>query len=275
MATSRPGQPGALHCNDAQQQQPASCATSTYTILKHQSITRARVKRGKLGAGWPMRLQTYDRLSWRPAEPPCLLSAFAALAAAAHVRLLPDAHSRDTNLCDSSTCSCLSGEQANAAPVGLKSLLLLTTALVLRRLSPVCLTFDKNELCPEQVLIWNQLARGNAEFCAVLVAVNSVLQVILYSPLAVFYLKVRRRRRHAAHCTRIDSFASSHVLGAAGGGQSAERAAAVCRTAACGALQDSTPAQCAQGRGWCSSAGMRSYRRLCAARGVAPRQFRV
>ena len=52
------------------------------------------------------------------------------------------------------------------------------------------------------MLIWNQLARGNAEFCAILVAINSILQVILYSPLAVFYLKVRRVCRHAACCTR-------------------------------------------------------------------------
>ena len=48
------------------------------------------------------------------------------------------------------------------------------------------------DLCvTQQVLIWNQLARGDAEFCAILVAVNSVLQIILYSPLALFYLKAR------------------------------------------------------------------------------------
>ena len=54
-------------------------------------------------------------------------------------------------------------------------------------------------LRPAQVLIWNQLARGNAEFCAILVAINSILQVILYSPLAVFYLKVRCACCHAAY----------------------------------------------------------------------------
>ena len=53
-------------------------------------------------------------------------------------------------------------------------------------------------LRPAQVLIWNQLARGNAEFCAILVAINSILQVILYSPLAVFYLKVCCPCCHAA-----------------------------------------------------------------------------
>ena len=58
-------------------------------------------------------------------------------------------------------------------------------------------------LCPAQVLIWNQLARGNAEFCVILVAVNSILQVILYSPLAVFYLKVRWACCHAACHERL------------------------------------------------------------------------
>ena len=37
----------------------------------------------------------------------------------------------------------------------------------------------------------NQLAKGNPEFCAILVAVNSIMQIVLYSPLALFYLKVR------------------------------------------------------------------------------------
>ena len=32
-----------------------------------------------------------------------------------------------------------------------------------------------------QVLIWNGLAGGNSQYCAVLVAVNSVLQMILYA----------------------------------------------------------------------------------------------
>lgn len=44
--------------------------------------------------------------------------------------------------------------------------------------------------CIAMVLIWNQLAKGNPEYCALLVAVNSVLQILLYAPLAVFYLKV-------------------------------------------------------------------------------------
>ena len=35
------------------------------------------------------------------------------------------------------------------------------------------------------------LAKGDPEFCAILVAVNSVLQIVLYAPFALFYLKVR------------------------------------------------------------------------------------
>jgi ACR3 family arsenite transporter len=44
--------------------------------------------------------------------------------------------------------------------------------------------------CIAMVLIWNMLAGGDSEYCAVLVALNSVFQIVMYSPLAYFYLKI-------------------------------------------------------------------------------------
>lgn len=44
--------------------------------------------------------------------------------------------------------------------------------------------------CIAMVLIWNMLAGGDAEYCAILVALNSVFQIVMYSPLAYFYLAV-------------------------------------------------------------------------------------
>ncbi len=44
--------------------------------------------------------------------------------------------------------------------------------------------------CIAMVLIWNMLAGGNNEDAAVLVALNSIFQIIMYSPLAYFYLTI-------------------------------------------------------------------------------------
>lgn len=41
-----------------------------------------------------------------------------------------------------------------------------------------------------QVLIWNGLAGGAPEYCAILVAINSVLQMVLYAPLAVLFIRL-------------------------------------------------------------------------------------
>lgn len=45
-------------------------------------------------------------------------------------------------------------------------------------------------MCWSQVLIWTSLAGGDDEYCAILVAINSVLQIILYAPLAILFIRV-------------------------------------------------------------------------------------
>ena len=42
-------------------------------------------------------------------------------------------------------------------------------------------------------MIWTGLAGGDDEYCAILVAVNSVLQMVLYAPLAILFVKVISR----------------------------------------------------------------------------------
>ncbi|KAF7720385.1 hypothetical protein EC973_009572, partial [Apophysomyces ossiformis] len=40
------------------------------------------------------------------------------------------------------------------------------------------------------VLIWNHLAGGDANYCAILVAINSILQIALYSPYSVLFINL-------------------------------------------------------------------------------------
>ncbi|CAI6335458.1 unnamed protein product [Periconia digitata] len=51
--------------------------------------------------------------------------------------------------------------------------------------------------CIAMVLIWTNLAGGDEEYCAILVAVNSILQIVLYAPLAVLFIKVISRETGA------------------------------------------------------------------------------
>ncbi|MCJ1308061.1 hypothetical protein MMC25_001712 [Agyrium rufum] len=44
--------------------------------------------------------------------------------------------------------------------------------------------------CIAMVLIWTGLAGGDNDYCAILVAVNSILQMVLYAPLALLFLRV-------------------------------------------------------------------------------------
>ncbi|KAK6349120.1 hypothetical protein TWF730_009877 [Orbilia blumenaviensis] len=44
--------------------------------------------------------------------------------------------------------------------------------------------------CIAMVLIWNGLAGGDQNYCAILVVVNSILQMVLFAPLAIFFIRV-------------------------------------------------------------------------------------
>ena len=48
-----------------------------------------------------------------------------------------------------------------------------------------------------QVLIWTGLAGGDSDYCAILVAINSILQMVLYAPLAILFIKVISRESGA------------------------------------------------------------------------------
>ncbi|KAK5113956.1 hypothetical protein LTR62_003079 [Meristemomyces frigidus] len=44
--------------------------------------------------------------------------------------------------------------------------------------------------CIAMVLIWTDLAGGDGDYCAVLVAFNSILQIVLFAPMALFLVRV-------------------------------------------------------------------------------------
>jgi len=44
--------------------------------------------------------------------------------------------------------------------------------------------------CIAMVVIWNDLARGDREYCAILVVLNALMQIILFSPYAVFFINI-------------------------------------------------------------------------------------
>ena len=53
--------------------------------------------------------------------------------------------------------------------------------------------------CIAMVLIWTGLAGGDNEYCAILVAINSILQMVLYAPLAILFISVIGRSGDTLH----------------------------------------------------------------------------
>lgn len=51
-------------------------------------------------------------------------------------------------------------------------------------------TQKDHALTKQQVLIWTGLAGGDNQYCAILVAINSLLQLVLFAPLAIFFISV-------------------------------------------------------------------------------------
>lgn len=44
--------------------------------------------------------------------------------------------------------------------------------------------------CIAMVMIWNKIARGDADVCAILVILNSLLQIVLYAPYSLWFVNV-------------------------------------------------------------------------------------
>ncbi|TQN67263.1 Arsenical-resistance protein Acr3 [Colletotrichum shisoi] len=64
--------------------------------------------------------------------------------------------------------------------------------------------------CIAMVLIWTSLARGDGDYCAILVAVNSFLQIVLFAPVALLFIRV------VGQDDSISSIAYSTVASAVG-----------------------------------------------------------
>jgi ACR3 family arsenite transporter len=57
--------------------------------------------------------------------------------------------------------------------------------------------------CIAMVVVWNDLARGDSEHCAILVVLNALMQMVLFSPLAVLFINVigghKQQQLHVAY----------------------------------------------------------------------------
>ncbi|KAF8621536.1 hypothetical protein AX15_007708 [Amanita polypyramis BW_CC] len=55
--------------------------------------------------------------------------------------------------------------------------------------------------CIAMVMIWNQIAHGEANYCAILVVINAIIQIVLYSPYSLLFINVIGHQRgiHVAY----------------------------------------------------------------------------
>lgn len=43
--------------------------------------------------------------------------------------------------------------------------------------------------CIAMVMVWTSIARGDLDSCAIIVIINSLLQMVLFAPMAVLFIK--------------------------------------------------------------------------------------
>lgn len=65
--------------------------------------------------------------------------------------------------------------------------------------------------CIAMVLIWTGLAGGDEEYCAILVAINSVLQMVFYAPLAILFISVIGPQREGSETAAVNKVSYSTV----------------------------------------------------------------
>lgn len=52
--------------------------------------------------------------------------------------------------------------------------------------------------CIAMVMIWNDIAKGDGDICAIIVIINSVLQIVLYAPIAILFVSVISNNKNFA-----------------------------------------------------------------------------
>lgn len=52
--------------------------------------------------------------------------------------------------------------------------------------------------CIAMVMIWNDIAKGDGDICAIIVIINSILQIVLYAPIAILFVSVISNNKNFA-----------------------------------------------------------------------------